>query len=60
MPIPVRGISTLPIEMIAYEDETKEKSKFFTSDVDSEIGDDGFFKTLLCFKSSKASSAARS
>ena len=54
MPIPVMGISTFPIEMIACEDETEEKSTLFTSDVDLEIGDDGLFKPFLFFKSSKA------
>ena len=44
MPVLVMGISTFPIEMIACEDENKEKSTFFTSDVDSETSDDGFFK----------------
>ena len=36
MPVPVMGISTLPIEMISCEDETKEKPTLFTSTVDFE------------------------
>ena len=58
MPVPVMGISTFPIEMIACEDETEEKSTLFTSDVDLETGGEGLFKPLFHFNSSKASSAA--
>ena len=59
MPVYVMGISMLPTETVACEDETEEQSTLFTSTTDSDIGDDGFFKPL-CFNFSKASFMAHS
>ena len=55
MSVPVMGISTFPIEIIVCEDETKELSQLFTSDVDLETGEEGLSEPSLRFTSSKVS-----